>query len=41
MNRHLIFHLIAAQQPQQLPPQLSNEQQALASIYQRLTGKLF
>lgn len=36
MNRHLLFHLIATQQ--QLPP-LSNEQQALASIYQRLTGK--
>jgi len=35
MNRHLLFHLIATQQ--QLPP-LNNEQQALASIYQRLTG---
>lgn len=39
MNRHLLFHLIATQQ--QIPPAMSNEHQALASIYQRLTGFCF
>jgi hypothetical protein len=38
MNRHLLCHLIATQQ--QLPAPMNNEQQALASIYQRVAGKL-
>ncbi|KAL3124903.1 hypothetical protein niasHT_001796 [Heterodera trifolii] len=38
MNKHLLFHLIVTQQP--MSAALSNEQHALASIYQRLTAQL-
>ncbi|KAL7079110.1 hypothetical protein ACQ4LE_001511 [Meloidogyne hapla] len=38
MNQHLFLHLIATHQ--QMPQQIGNEQEALASIYHRLTTQL-